>query len=216
MRINVLPASHPSSFSGMLFPEVSQEAKQWVSNQFQRGSHLYENLMGGQFFDHIKNLHTKLNDPNIDRMARNLTRQVKGLFHPNTIVPLTTVSEIQSAKPVMQRYMMAMPMLRGLYMQQLCDGYSDTYADTEPGKIGDDHYEYRRVMNGMVQPYTATDEDGEYETWKAVTYFEELREGDSELDFQQQNFILDAWDLAEKALLAKIDVSDIFNGEIGG
>lgn len=215
MRINVLPASHPASFSGMLFPEVSQSARDWVTTQFQQGSQLYQNVASGMF-NHIQSLHQKLNDPNIERMARMLTRGVKGLFHPNNIVPLESVPELQAAKPVMQRYIMAMPMLRELYNQQLCDGYSDSYVDTEPGAVGDNHYDYRRVMNGVVQCYTDSDSKGEFDTFKAVTYFEELHPEDHELEFTQKNIILDAWDLAERALIERIDITDIFGGEIGG
>lgn len=216
MQINVLPASHPTSFSSMIFPKVSVAAKAWVDDQLQAGSRLYENLMGGSFMQHITQLKKKLEDPLIEKTARNLTRQVKGMFHPNEILPLTTIAELQSAQPAMQRWIMAMPMYRELYHKQLCDGYSDSYVDTAPGVVGEDHYDYRRVTEGIVQMYNAEDDQGKYETWKVSTHFEDLQKPEDKLGFDNQCMILDAWDLAEKAILEKIDPCDIFNGRIGG
>lgn len=216
MQINVLPSSHPSSFSTMIFPEVGQQARNWVNEQFQAGAKFYENLMGGSIFAHIQDLKRKLEDPLIERTARNLTRQVKGIFHPNAIMPLLTIAELQSAKPAMQRWLMAMPDYRKLYHRQLCDGFSDSYVDSDPGVVGEDHYDYRRVMNGIVDFRTEEDKEGKYETWKASFYLDELTDPEDNLGFEKQCIVLDAWELAQQAIMEKIDPFDIFNGKIGG
>ena len=46
---------------------------------------------------------------------------------------------------------MAQPDIRSLYHKGHCDGYSDTYVDMEPGLVGEQHYDYRRVMDGVVE-----------------------------------------------------------------
>lgn len=216
MRINVLPATHPSVLSSAIFPEVGGAAKAWVKNQFEQAQGLFENVISKPFLDNIRGLYNQLNDPRLESQARNFTRQIKGLFHPNTIVPLLSVEEIQKALPMMQRYMMACPDIRTIYHKQLCDGYSDSYVDLEPGVVGAEHYDYRRVMNGIGFCYSDEDEKGKFETWKAINYFEQLREGDEELTFIQRDMVLDAWALASQALAEKIDVTDIFGGSIGG
>ena len=82
---------------------------------------------------------------------------------------------------------MAEPTLRRMYHQQQVDGYSENYVDVQPGKVGEDHYDYRRVTNGVFMQ----DEDGE---WSAKTYYEDLLEGSGEFDFLEQVDILRTWE----------------------
>lgn len=213
MQINVLPAAHPIVSTMMAFPEITQEAKQWVAGQLNHGLDQLTDL-GRTYYDRALKDHRVFFDGKLERMARRITRAVKSLSHSNAIVPLRTVEELQSARPAMQRYIMANPNLRALYHKQLCDGYSDTYRDLEPTKIGEDHYEYRRVMNGIVQD--AIDPESGEKTWMATYYFDDLHEGDRELDAEEQFDILDAWDACDVAVCRRFDPTDIFNGEIGG
>ena len=197
-------------FNAILFPEAPPETKEWIREQFNSaGSHLTE--MGRHFMASAADLYQRLHDPLITKMARRAVRGMAGLGHANMIRPLLTVSDIQAAKPVMQRYIMALPELRRLYTQQRCDGYSDSYVDHQPGKIGDAHYDYCRVMNGMVQEFK--DAEGN-DTWKVVMYPDDLEEGDRELEMDEQCIIANVWDIAREALLRKIDPSDVFNGKL--
>lgn len=210
MQINILPPSHPSSFTAAMFPEISQSARDWVKNQFQAASSVFANA-GQQFLDHAKSLYQTLNSETLHRATRKFARSVNGMLHPNSVYYIDDIRQIQTAQPVMQRYIMANPVIRDIYHRQLCDGFSDTYVDAEPGKIADDHYDYRRVMNNIVIP--GTEETGI--NWSVTTYNEELREGDRELSFIEQCDVLDTWYVVEQAMLAKIDPTDIFNSELG-
>lgn len=210
MEINVLSPQDPRLFNRFLFPDASPETKSWLAEQFQRGQERLSEL-GRQVFTQATQLYQSMNDPSLMRQARALTRGVKNLFHPNAIVPLDTVEAVQAATPVMQRYLMAQPSLRKLYHQQRCDGYSDSYVDVDPGVRGEAHYDYRRVMNGIVVDYVK--EDGE-DGWKSVMYPDDLREGDRELESDERFIVLRGWDLVEAALAAKRDPSDIFNGKL--
>lgn len=99
---------------------------------------------------------------------------------------LTTFEEIQQANGTMQRFIMAQPDLRQAWLNKECDGYSDSYIDIDPGSVGDDHYDYRRVMDGVTQ----IDENGDS---YFMIYDEDLYEGDTDLDFEAQCKILDTW-----------------------
>lgn len=211
MQVNVLPPAHPAVMTMMSFPEINPQARAWIQNQIHQGSALL-NDFGKTYLARASEMVKMFNDGSIERAARAVTRNVKSLLHPNTIIPLTTISEIQSAKPIMQRYVMAFPDIRQIYHKQLCDGYSDTYHDHEPTVIGDDHYDYRRVMNGIVQD--TVDADGN-PNFKISYYLEDIREGDRELTAEEQFVILDVWDVVKYAIDQKIDPTDIFNSDLG-
>ncbi len=80
-----------------------------------------------------------------------------------------------------------------MYHEQRCDGYSESYVDRFPGQVGENHYDYRRVMHGMVQ-------DDQEHDWKSTFYLDELFEGDRELNFDEQVDILNTWDVVRSYL----------------
>lgn len=213
MQVNVLPPSHPGAMTMMSFPEIAPHAREWISNQLQAATGILTDV-GRGFLNRATELHAAYNDGSIERSARKIARTVKSLLHPNTIVSLNTIDQVQSAKPIMQRYVMAQPLLRDLYHRQLCDGYSDTYTDFQPDAIGEDHYDYRRVMEHVirVEPHPETGE----EQLVISHYLEDLHAGDRLLNDEEKFTILNVWDVVESALASKIDPTDIFNGNIGG
>lgn len=210
MLINVIGGGSPEIFNAIMFPESTAETKQWLYDQFHRDNSMLTDV-GRQFLSTANEVYQRLNDPEIGRMARKLVRGIKGIAHPNTIVTFNTIEECQKAKPVMQRYIMSMPEIRRLYHRQLCDGFSDSYVDVEPGKVAWDHYDYRRVMQGIVEEVIYP--SGE-EGWKSTMTIEDLHEGDRELDVDEKFSILRTWDTIQDAINAKIDPTDIFNGKL--
>lgn len=210
MQIEVVDVRSPKLLNRVIFPETTVETTQWLEEQFYRGT---ENLTAAAqtHYQRACELWQSLNNDRLNAMARSLTRTVKGLFHPNAIVPMTTIEDVQKAKPVMQRYMMAHIGIRKLYHLQRCDGYSDSYVDHSPGVVGNDHYDYRRVMGGIVQDYK--DDEGN-DAWKVVMFADDLLEGDRDPDADEKFLILEGWDLIELALSQKRDPTDIFNGSI--
>ena len=96
--------------------------------------------------------------------------------------------------------------LRLMYHQQRCEGYTDTYVDMHPGDVGEQHYDYRRVVDGMVM-----EQDDEL---VSVQYFDEIKEGD-ELDIDDQVAILRTWDSVKAAIEEnKEDPTSPFNASL--
>jgi len=118
------------------------------------------------------------------------------LFDSDTIRPLHTLEEFQHAKARMRRYVMANPELRSMFHKQRIEGYGSSYEDLEPDRIGANHYDYRRVMDGVVE----IDESGD---WSSTTYFDELRDGDRDLLLSEQVNISLTWEMAEYHLARK-------------
>lgn len=104
----------------------------------------------------------------------------------NRVVCLFELVQMQQASPMMQRFVMANPVVRDLYHRQRCDGYSDSYVDVHPGDIGEAHYDYRRVMDGIMQ----MDEKNE---WYVRQYHERLPEEERPLFFTEKVDILCTW-----------------------
>jgi DNA-binding transcriptional LysR family regulator len=193
-----------------MYPDQNYANQQYISNQLSAFSQSLTDV-GRKFLETSREIYEKINDAVAVRAAKAALRMSKGLFHPNAIVPLETLDELRSAQPVMQRYIMAEPMLRSLYHQQRIDGYSDTYQDIQPGIIGEDHYDYRRVMTGNIQEEVRNGE----EVWVARQYLDEIHPDDRELDIQERHLVISAWDLAKKFLQTKQDPTNIFGGDVG-
>ncbi len=113
--------------------------------------------------------------------------------YTNYVLPLITLENQQNASPVMQRWIMANPEIRSIYLKQRCDGYNETYTNLYGNKIGEEHYDYRRVMNGIG----VEQENGDIDF---VQYFDELVEGDRELTLLEQTDILNTWNTTNMIL----------------
>jgi hypothetical protein len=209
IQINVLPPANPMVTTMMRFPEIAQGTYDWVNQQRQAGMQMLTSA-GQQFLSAAADSYKHLADGSLTLASRRMARFAAGVMHPNAIIPLETVEEIRAAKLLMQRYIMACPSIREIYHRQLCDGYSDTYVDQYPNQIGEDHYDFRRVMNGVLQ---VDPEDAD--RYVMTEYLEELIEGDRELDMDEQFTIIDIWDKVQDAITRKLDPTDIFGGELG-
>lgn len=210
MQIQVVDNTSPQLFTAMLFPEATPETKNWLQEQWQRGTTMLTD-MGRQYAQRAEETWKQLYDPTLMRQARSMMRRVGGILHPNSITYLEDVRALQTAKPIMQRYIMALPELRKIYHRQMCDGFSDSYVDLEPKAIGEAHYDYRRVMDGMV---VMTDLPDGKTGWTVTMYPDELHEGDRRLEIDEQDMIQSAWEVAKSAILRRIDPTDVFNGKL--
>ncbi len=106
----------------------------------------------------------------------------------NFIMELRTFEELQNANLTMQRWVMADPFIRELYLEQNIDGYSDTYLNTSDKYVGPKDYHYQLAMSGV--PVEVGD-------GKTITYFyhaeEDLREGDRKLSHHDKIAIQRTW-----------------------
>ncbi len=164
---------------------------------------------GRGFFSNVRTLYDNINSSEAMRIARNALQTAASLFKPDTILPLISAVNFQTAGLVMQRYIMANPMVRAAFQSQRIDGYSDTYQDMYPGTIGDNHYDYRRVMDSVVQIDDKTDD------W-CVKYFpDDLVVGDKELSHDEKVDIISSWQIAEMFIRAgEDDPTSVYGGKM--
>jgi hypothetical protein len=140
------------------------------------------------------------------RRAREISRRIGWIYEKDCIRPLSTLKEFQAAQPIMQRWIMANPAVREYHIRQECDGYNKTYVDIDPGKIGEDHYDYRRVMNGVLQ----TDDDAK--PFYTIFIADELLAGDRELDIGEKADILSGWRYVQAIIAEGVDDPTSING----
>lgn len=183
-------------FDAAVYGRPNSTIYQFIDNQVNTLSrNISESAKG--FFQATKDIYQRVSFDDAVRKAKAVTRKVNSLWDPDGIYPITNMASMQNANLTMQRWIMANPEVRSLFHQHQCEGYSGTYKDIHPGRIGEDHYDYRRAMNGFV----VVDDEG----WKATTYFDELLPGDVELDLSEQVDIQTTWKFFVDAMNRKED-----------
>lgn len=207
MAINVIHNGNVDSFDMLAFPSTNPGSMAYIQNQFNNFSQSLTDI-GRQFMQTTQVLYERVHDNPALRAARAAIRAARTMFHPNEVVHLRSLDELRYAQPVMQRYIMAEPTIRELYHRQQVDGYSDTYADIEPTRIKETHYDYRRVMTGCILD-TVT-EDGE-DSWVSRNYSQDDIGIDQPLTFQERIDIMNTWDIVKMFVEQGTDPSDPFS-----
>lgn len=166
---------------------------------------------GQQFVQQAADWFDQLNGSAALRAMKSAGRAIKSLWQLDDVRPLLSIAAMQFAPPTMQRWIMAEPEIRTMYHKSMVDGYSDTYVDHYAGDVGEDHYDYRRAMDGLV---IFNSDDHPYE-WTAVNYLDELEESDSPLTLEEQNDIQQTWAFMRAHLKhSKEDPTSIYCNEI--
>ncbi len=133
---------------------------------------------GDDFISTARESFERFYDSEAVRYARAAIRAVGSIWGSDEIRVITELDKLQSMKPRQQRLVMANPMIRALYHKQKIEGFAESYQDDQPGVIGAEHYDYRRLMHGVVE------DDGD--DWRSTTYDEELKDEDDFLTPDEQ------------------------------
>lgn len=208
-----LVAGGPEMYDAMIFRESHQGTINFLAQQFENSKNLLVGA-GTAFMDKARTVFEEVNSSEAMRRARALARSVGNMWEKDEIKSIWDLADFQSAKPTMQRYLMANPVVRDLFVAQRIDGYSDTYVDMEPGRKGLDHYDYRMVMDGVIVD-TPPEKEGEEAGWSYRLFFEEYLEDDRPLDVAEKDMVLSSWE-AMNAILAwgEDDPTDPLGGKL--
>lgn len=114
---------------------------------------------------------------------------------------IDSLTGIQQAPGIMQRYIMAHDTLRPMFLNGNLDGYAGSYENVRGNAVGEDLYEWRRVHSGIISLTPQEDAEGNTFTgWTSTTYYDVIEEGDQNLRFDQQCDILDTYRVIDKLL----------------
>ena len=142
--------------------------------------------------------------------------QFNSMWISDTIRPLYTQEEVQQAPLSMRRWIMANPMLRTKHLNNELEGWDGSYPTPDSPAmapdvehIGEDHYDYRRVMDSIVQH----GQGGSYYT----QYHEVLRDPGDMLTLVQKSAIATAWKAVEESLNGNSDddPTSVWNASLG-
>ena len=200
-------------FDSLLYGRPHPSTQQFLASQFQQ---LSSNLTtaGQRFMESAAEVFEKLAGSEAERVLRAVGRNIRSMWQLDEIRMLSTIGELQTAPLTMQRWIMAEPMVRQMYHDQRVDGYSESYVDVHPGDIGESHYDYRRVMDGVLVDDEEPDNNGD-PSWHATTYIEELLPEDRDLLLEEQVDILQTWEHVRAAIKrGKEDPTSRFNADL--
>lgn len=196
--------------TAMTYGGIQNAMRSYVDQEMARAASLVTGV-GQVMFQKAEAARQDFITSNAFRLAEAAIRQVQSLWGTNQVQPLNELWKVQNAPLVMQPLLMANTNLRALYFKQQCDGYSGAYIDLEPGRIGANHSDWQRVMQGMTQ-VRGEDKD-EHEVF--VTYAIDEPEVSVPLSFEGQCDVLDAWAIVDKAIAEGVDPSSRWNDDLG-
>lgn len=152
----------------------------------------------------------------ITRLASAAANMVGSIWTSDNIRTLTTIAQFQTAKFKMQRWVMANPTVRELYHDGQLDGYSKTYKDFEPGLVGNDHYDYRRVteFNYFPQPGEFNEDGTPYVA--AVSWDEDIYDPDNDVLTEAEKMdVYNSWNNINDLLdFGDSDPTSIYNASL--
>lgn len=177
------------AFDAVIYGENHPANLDFFRNQVQSVSNTLSDI-GNNFFANTQQMYEDINGSLAMRRLRAAARTAKGLFASNVISDFSEIGQFQQAPSIMQRFIMSEPTVRAMYQKQIIAGYPDSYVDMHPGTIGDTHYDYQRVMNGVV------DEDKDGRT--VIRYYDtETLEGDKNLCITEKADIISTWEILQ-------------------
>lgn len=195
------------AFDALAFGEKHPSTVDFLRNQYEQVSGLITEA-GRAFFDRSRQTFEHFNsNAAIDFARTAINKLVGGAIGIDRVSYLSDLEQLQKATAVMQRWLMANPVVRERYLDQRLDGYSDTYANIHGLDVGWHHYDYRIATQGL-----GWCDDEDHEHW--TQYEDELREGDRHLTLGEQVDIRDSWAVMNLLLKFGDDPTDPQGGQL--
>lgn len=175
-----------NTFRAYAYGEPDLLTMQWCQQRQAEQFQVLDPVVRDNFLAQAGTVFGQVDYEGIARMAKAINNQLDSIWFRDIITTLSTVPELQNPPPIMINWIMACPEVRELYHQQAVAGYDEFYTDPEPGRNGEEHYYYRRAVNGLF----IENDEGEME---AVEWFEDLWKPEDALDIVDQRSIQATW-----------------------
>ena len=182
----VLTGGH-DAFSSLVYGQPDPSFSNFIQ-QFNHVAPQYVLPAAQQFFESMRGTFKTFDENMVVRRSKATIRKMANLWQLDGIVPLQNMGQFQQASPTMQRWVMACPDVRNLYLQDNIDGYTDTYVNTSGKRVGEQDYHYQLAMSGVP----VDNADGT-ETVRFYHAEDELYPGDRKLDHHEKVSIQHTW-----------------------
>lgn len=177
-----------------LFGTLSQNTVSYLQGQISNLANA-GSAMGQKLYERSMEIFNAINSDQAVMAAEAVLMQVESMTGQDIIQPLLTIPQLQAAGSVMQNLIMADPTIRQAWYDGKCEGYSDTYVDPEPGRVGHEQEVYRQLMNGVLVPH-------ETQSWQFSLYGDRQNDVDSRYTIRQLAAVFDSQEVARDALEA--------------
>lgn len=174
----------PDLFRGLSYGGYHANTLQALEAQQSNGFTDRLTAAGSKFLQASADLIAMVDFEKTARITRAAARMAGSLWQDRVVRELTTIGEFQQAPAVMRPLIMASPQIRKMYHSGRLEGYGEHYVDNQPGVIGEQHYDYQRVMNGL---FVETEDGFTCTNWIDVIAPED------ELYVDQQHCVLNTW-----------------------
>ena len=145
----IIYADDDSEATSALFGRTSAATQEYIHSNIQN----YVSQIGegvSNIADSVMARYNEINNSAVVNRIENMRNRLNAMWQSDTIRHLHTLNDLQQAPIVMQRWIMAEPTIRASFNRDGCSRYDGKYIDVRPGGVGNTHYDYRRVMNGVV------------------------------------------------------------------
>jgi hypothetical protein len=194
--VNISEAALPIA----LFGDKSSIVSSYIQHQLQNLQPVF-NDFSQRVYNSLINTYNFVNDKLVQWGIR---RDIEKELQVNTdlsICELNSFEALQKASITMQRWVMAHPEVRKLYLEQNIEGYSDSYKNVFGSHVGEEDYNFRRVMDGVIQ---------DKEDYFSIKFFnEDLYIGDKELSHDDKVKILHTWAAIDLVLKSGFDFTSV-------
>ena len=179
-------------WEALCYEQSNPSTMQFIQNQY---NNLSSRLLdaGRDFMDRGRKAIEFYSSNAVLDFSKSIVNKINTSSDAQHILPLYKLEDFQQSNLLMQRWVMANPSYRVKYLDQKVDGYSETYVNMDDKDVGENHYDYRRATDGLIN---FNDEHG----WSANIYLDPLRDGDRDLLFTEQMDIQDTWAVADLLL----------------
>lgn len=180
-----------SAVDYLLYGDKSHIVGEYLRNQLNNIPQVFNNFTD-RIYQAVQQSYNYVTDNLIKHGLLNRLESQGVLSNQDIMRNLTTFEQLQNATPVMQRWVMAHPEVKQLYIDQNIDGYSNTYINVFGDGVGEQDYNWRRIMSGVSQ-------DNGVISWVKF-YNDNLLEGDRELTHSEKVIALTTHDAIDLIL----------------
>jgi hypothetical protein len=134
----------------MLYGDKSNFIGNYITQQMQQLAPAF-NEFSNRVYQNLQSSYNYVTDQLTRRGLMNQLQQQGVQVLDNYFMELTSFTQLQNANLTMQRWVMCIPEVNQLYLDQNIDGYSETFKNINGNGVGDNNYSYRLATDGLIQ-----------------------------------------------------------------
>jgi hypothetical protein len=190
------------AFKALVSPPPPQHVIDYFTNNLNTAMTVLGNH-NGQFINNVVSLYNKYGSIEAVNNAKYLLDANSGYIE-NNYIQYVDISNWGNMPPVMQNWVMEHPVVSTLNYRNMCNGFGDTYINTDESTYGKKRVGYMSVMSGILQH----DVDGNG-IFKHYYFNDDVAKDSSELSIRDKVKIIDVWKNVEILLANGYDPTDL-------